>query len=148
MNFDEFKSEFIKWIIDKIEPVRLNGFSICPYAKQARLLKKIQFIDASDKIYNTFLSFDDSKYEVGIAWLGETVDNTNKLLEKLNIHNQKFFYFISTPKTGYFVKNFTNCIFIQKKEDILNKRKLLFKTDYYKNWPEDYFNKIVGSHDK
>lgn len=148
MNFDEFKSQFIKWIIDNIEPVQLNGFSVCPYAKQARLLNKIQFIDASNHCYETFLDFDESKYEVGIAWLNENTNNIDVLLNCLRENNRDFFYFLSTPETGHFVKNFTNCVFIQKKEDILTKRTLLLKTNYYKNWPKDYFNKIVGSHDK
>lgn len=151
MKFEEFKKQFINWAIENIETVQLGSFSICPYAKQARLLNKIQFINASNKCYKTFLKFDESKYEVGIAWLGENIkdiNNINALLEELHDHNQDFFYFLSTPNTGHFAKNFSNCIFIQRKEDILNKRKFLLKTDYYKNWPTDYFNKIVGSNDK
>ena len=52
MNFDDFINKFIQWTEDKIEKPRsdLDTQPICPFARKARLQKKIQFIDARDSL--------------------------------------------------------------------------------------------------
>mgnify|MGYP001408650566 CR=1 FL=1 len=47
MNFDDFITKFIQWTEDTIEKPRsdLDAQPICPFARKARLTKKIQFID-------------------------------------------------------------------------------------------------------
>ena len=145
MNFEEFKQEFISWIIKNIEPIcSETGFSVCPYAKRARLQEKIQFIHAERGIYGEFLEFDSDKYDIGVVWLGDFVDGIESEIEELRRDFPDLLYYISTPNSGFFTKNFTNCVFIQKREEILQKRENLKKTKYYDNWPKWYYNEIVN----
>jgi len=136
MTFEEFKIKFIEWAISEVEP------KICPFAKKARLQDKIQFIDCPRGIYGEFLEFNPNRYDIGIAWLGDFTAGIEDELADLRKHNPDLFYFLSTTDSGYFTKNFTNCVFIQKKDDILEKRDWLKTIGYYENWPDWYYNDI------
>lgn len=144
MTFEEFKIKFINWSTKDIESVnKESGYPICPYAKRARLQKKIQFIHIKQGILDEFLEFNPAEYEIGVAWLDNSaVHGIEPKLKKLRMYNQHLLYFLSTPDSGYFIKNFTNCVFIQKKKDILEKRAYLKTTEYYNNWPAWYYNEI------
>lgn len=145
MTFEEFKIKFINWLIDEIEPTnKETGFPVCPYAKRARLQERIQFIHIERGIYGEFLEFDPTRYDIGVAWLGEYVDGIEDELKDLRKHNKDLLYYISTPTSGFFAQNFANCVFIQKRDDIEEKRKYLKGTTYYNNWPEWYYNEIVN----
>ena len=63
------------------------------------------------------------------------------------IENPDLLYFTSTRESGHFVKNFTDCVFIQLKGDIMEKRKYLKNTKYYDSWPADYYKLITGDSD-
>jgi hypothetical protein len=147
MDFEQFTDKFLQWTVEKIEAKKSDGFPVCPYARRARLTNKIQFIDARNNLTNQLEIFDDEKYEIGIGWLGEHVDLTvvQSTLEQLSEKYPDLLYFISTPTSGYFAKNFTNCVFIQLRADILEKRSALHLTTYYNSWPMDYYKDITGS---
>lgn len=147
MNFEQFTSEFLRWTEEKIEAKKIDGFPVCPYARRARLTHKIQFIDARNNLLDKLESFDDGVYEIGIGWLGDEADLTivQNTLDQLSEKYPDLLYFVSTPTSGYFAKNFTNCVFIQLKADILEKRSALHQTAYYNSWPIDYYNDITGS---
>lgn len=145
MTYDEFKNKFLTWAIGNIEPTRANGFPICPFARKARLQDRIQFINAPRGIYGEFLEFDEENYDIGIAWLGEFTSGIEDELADLRKANPHLLYFLSTTESGYFVKNFTNCVFIQKKDDIKLKRQVLLETTYYDDWPKDYFEEIMNN---
>jgi hypothetical protein len=146
MTFEEFKIKFVLWIQEEIEPVRNDGFPVCPYAKRARLTDKIQFINASVLVNDNLNMFDSNRYDIGICWLGENINiaNCKEIIEEYNKKDTNLLYFISSPDSGFFTQNFTNCIFIQSKSDILEKRKYLHTTDYYKSWPQYYYETIVN----
>ena len=137
MTFTEFKQKFLDWAVENIEKK-----GVCPYAKKARLENKIQFIDCPRGVYGEFLEFDDDNYDIGVAWLGEYTSGIEHELDDLRKQNPHLLYFLSTPDSGYFAKNFTNCVLIQNKQDILEKRDYLKTTDYYNDWPEWYYNEI------
>ena len=145
MNFDTFVSTFLTWTESKIEVKKDDGFPVCPFARKARIQDKIQFIDARVNPSEQLLTFDKERYEIGIAWMGDSLDyDIDELSEKMEKINPDLFYFSSTNKSGHFVKNFTNCIFIQLKHDILEKRQYLKSTRYYDSWPSEYFKLITG----
>ena len=145
MTFEQFKSDFLKWSEEKIESKKSDGFAVCPYAKHARVNNKIQFIDAREEIFDALMSFDKDTYEIGIAWVdGVDLLLVEDIIENLNVKEPELMYFISTTDSGHFVKNFTNCVFIQLSGDILEKREQLHKTNYYKSWPEAYYKIITG----
>ena len=128
MLFEEFKERFIEWSISSIEK------GICPFAKKARLENKIQFLDWSE---NENEQFDQDNYQIAIAWTDDRIVNIP--------HTESLYYFTSTKDSGYFAKNFTNCVFIQKKNDIDEKRTMLHDIGYYDNWPREYYEEIIHS---
>jgi hypothetical protein len=144
--FNDFKKAFLSWSETLIESKQESGSPICPYARKARLQDKIQFIDARESLLE-LNNFERDTYEIGIAWLGD-IDNiapVEKFCAAAMIANPDLLYFTSTRSSGHFVKNFTDCVFIQLKDDILTKRKHLKSIGYYNNWPENYYNKIMES---
>lgn len=143
MTYDEFKHKFLNWALENLEPIQENGFPICPFAKSARLKNEIQFIDATYDAFNACKTFNNKKYKLGVAWLDNNLADLNFLIETLETTNKNLLYFASTTDSGYFVKNFTNCIFIQDKDDISKKRKYLQNTSYYDNWPKEYLTEIT-----
>ena len=144
MTFEEFRQAFLKWSEEIIEAKKFDGFPICPYARHARLNDAIQFIDARDNI-SELTKFNKERYEIGIAWLGDTnIKSAEKFCAYLSELNNDLLYFTSTPASGYFAKNFTNCVFIQLKGDIMEKRAQLQNTKYYESWPAEYYKAITG----
>tara|TARA_B100000900_G_scaffold413936_1_gene439138 strand:- start:2220 stop:2660 length:441 start_codon:yes stop_codon:yes gene_type:complete len=145
MNFQEFQNKFLDWTENEIEAKKLDGFPICPFARKARLQNKIQFIDARDNKESSYETFDKEIYEIGIAWVDgcdmNQVENT--IEQQMQKHND-LLYFTSTTTSGHFAKNFTNCVFIQLRDDLTEKRKYLHTTKYYDSWPIDYYKLITS----
>lgn len=150
-NLSEFSKKFLEWTEEEIEAKKLDGFPVCPFARRARLQNKIQFIDSRDKenLVASLMSFDKNTYEIGIAWLGDQesdyIADVEELLKDLAEKNPDLLYFTSTRKSGYFAKNISDCVFIQLRNDILEKREYLHSTKYYNSWPLDYYNIIMKS---
>ena len=46
MNFDTFVSTFLTWTEKEVETKKDDGFPVCPFARRARMMDLIQFIDA------------------------------------------------------------------------------------------------------
>lgn len=148
MDFQTFVSTFLTWTENKVETKKDDGFPVCPFARRARMMDLIQFIDARTDAPQQLRSFDKSRYEIGIAWMGDSLDYDLELLASdMEKEFSDLFFFTSTNKSGHFVKNFTNCIFIQLKKDILDKRDYLNSTNYYNSWPAEYYKLITG-HEK
>lgn len=145
MNFQEFQNKFLEWTENEIEAKKLDGFPICPFARKARLQNKIQFIDARDNQSDTYETFDKDQYEIGIAWVdGCDMDQVEFVIEQQMQKHQDLLYFTSTTTSGHFAKNFTNCVFIQLRDDLTEKRKYLHTTKYYESWPEEYYKLITS----
>ena len=72
-----------------------------------------------------------TQYEIGIAWLGDIDDDSVVEIETREQPPEKIpdshctLLVLESP--GHFVKNFTDCVFIQLKSDILDKRNYLLK---------------------
>ena len=145
MTFEQFQDKFLKWTIEVIEAKKEDGFPICPFARKARLQNKIQFINALTNVSCKLQSFDKQNFEIGIAWLGDhcELDTVETELEILRKKNPDLLYFTSTTTSGHFAKNFTNCVFIQLRSEILEKREYLHTTKYYDSWPVDYYKLIT-----
>lgn len=145
MNFQEFQNKFLEWTENEIEAKKLDGFPICPFARKARLQNKIQFIDARDNQSDTYETFDKNQYEIGIAWVdGCDMDQVESVIEQQMKKHNDLLYFTSTTTSGHFAKNFTNCVFIQLRDDLTEKRKYLHTTKYYESWPEEYYKLITS----
>lgn len=142
-DFEHFKLDFIKWMYTQLEPAKIGNHPVCPYAQFARRKDKIGFIDSRSGVIAT----DLGNKEIVIHWIGDDVDVSKyvSLVENLNKDNPLLLYLLSTTLSGRFVKNFTNCIFVQNRLDIERKRTYLKTTDYYDNWPVDYLKSIIES---
>ena len=144
MNFQEFQNKFLEWTENEIEAKKLDGFPICPFARKARLQNKIQFIDARDNLTQSYETFDKEIYEIGIAWVdGCNMSEVETIIEQQMQKHNDLLYFTSTTTSGHFAKNFTNCVFIQLRDDLTEKRKYLHTTKYYDSWPIDYYKLIT-----
>ena len=145
MNFQEFQDKFLEWTEEVIEAKKLDGFPICPFARKARLQNKIQFIDARDNQVSSYETFDKEKFEIGIAWVnGCDISEVEKIIELQMEKHYDLLYFTSTTTSGHFAKNFTDCVFIQLRNDLEEKRKYLHTTRYYESWPLDYYKMITS----
>lgn len=145
MNFQEFQQRFLEWTQNEIEAKKLDGYPICPFARKARLQNKIQFIDARDNKESSYETFDKKTYEIGIAWVdGCDITEVESVIEQQMKKHNDLLYFTSTTTSGHFAKNFTDCVFIQLRDDLTTKRKYLHTTKYYDSWPEEYYKLITS----
>lgn len=145
MNFQEFQQRFLEWTQNEIEAKKLDGYPICPFARKARLQNKIQFIDARDNQESSYETFDKQTYEIGIAWVdGCDITEVESVIEQQMKKHNDLLYFTSTTTSGHFAKNFTDCVFIQLRDDLTTKRKYLHTTKYYDSWPEEYYKLITS----
>jgi len=150
-SFNQFKDKFLDWTKTVIEEKQPSGFPICPYARQARLNNEIQFIDVRDNIDRCVSGLNLKKYMIAICWLGNEPIYTQKYIDQKieefseDPQHKNLLFFLSNKESGAFAKNFTNCVFVQIKSDILSRREYLKTTNYYDNWPADYYKYITGS---
>jgi len=148
--FNQFKDKFLDWTKTVIEEKQPSGFPICPYARQARLNNEIQFIDVRENIDRCVSGLNLKKYMIAICWLGDEPIYTQKYIDTKieefsnDPQHKNLLFFLSNKESGAFAKNFTNCIFVQIKSDILSRREYLKTTNYYDNWPADYYKYITG----
>jgi len=145
MTFEEFCIKFVEWTIRDVEAKKLDGFAVCPFARKARITNAIQFMDCRDNNLDSYRAFDRTKFEIGIAWVdGNNIVDVQTVLDVLSSEHPELLYFTSTPESGHFVQNFTNCVFIQSREDIMEKRAVMQKTSYYDSWPKAYLDSITS----
>lgn len=146
MEFNQFIDKFIEWTISDVEAKKIDGFPVCPFARKARLTNAIQFLDCRDNLISSYEKFDKNTYEIAIGWVdGQDITDVQLILDQLSKKNPDLLYFTSTPDSGYFVQNFTNCVFIQLRDDLESKRKTLHQTTYYDSWPEQYYKDITST---
>jgi hypothetical protein len=103
-----------------------------------------------DNIERCHTQINLKKYMIAICWLGDepiyTQKYINQKLEEFNTDpaHKNLLFFLSNTESGAFAKNFTNCIFVQIKSDIMSRREYLKTTKYYENWTPEYFKYITG----
>lgn len=133
--------EWIKNISVKRE--ELGGFSICPYAFSA----SVEIIECA----LTSVALKPGDAEV-IVYIVEDSVSLAAMLQKvteLNMRHPDYLFlddhvseptFINGVQTNF---NEFNIIIAQKHDKLLKARENLHKTDYYKFWSEELYNKIV-----
>ena len=75
MTLDEFQSKFLEFTEKQVEPLKDDGYPVCPYAKSARIKRALQFIDGRNDL-TIMDTFDPKTYQMGIVWLGDLDDIT------------------------------------------------------------------------
>lgn len=153
-----------KWI-NRISEVQKNGLPICPYAAKAMRDNaiKIHWLDDTFNI-KTVLNAELENYtyhwpkNIEIVILVFDANRLNPheikkiiLQNKTMLNKRDFIALEDHPKDPGFIDNvYTGngeyaIVLIQKKTDLINRRKELIKTNYYSNWDQAYYNKIVGN---
>jgi hypothetical protein len=136
--FDKFKEQFIKWSIEKAEPIRENMLPGCPYAKSARKTNNLQFIDGRNDMMSAMLSYSNT-IEMGIVWLGNDIDYeiAARTVKQISIEDRENIYFLSTANSGSIEPGFTNLVIIHKMDNYLIKQRMLYEQQYYDQYPAD-----------
>jgi len=155
--------EVIKWVKEFVEvphPI-FADLPPCPYAKQARLDGKVEFVEVPDYepdgiLWRYIEAFDFVKKDVLVLiaqptrW---TVEETVTLAEELNDLYKKRDILIMEdhPKLVEKVKNVVLnqgkyiLFFVQRRTKVAKFEKMLRDTDYYKNWDSTYEKEVTGS---
>lgn len=131
---------WIKWI-SQSQP-ELGGFAICPFA--AKSTYKIIESDI-DKLKV------ESGYQVIIFVVNESsLDIINQWVEHYNNKHKDWIFFEDCASYNTFINGLQtnngkhNLILAQPREELMNFREALKKTNYYSYWSEDYYREIVG----
>lgn len=147
MNKIEEIEQFLKDWIKKVSDHRpeLGGFSICPYALNAKfhivLCLKYNFddivpVDGCDIVFFV-LSDDMSLYEI------------QNLVQHCNKKYPEWEFFEDCAEYDTYIGNIQtnngkyNLILAQPREKLKNLRLKLAKTDYYKHWDDEYLKEIL-----
>lgn len=155
--------EVIKWVKEFVEiphPV-FADLPPCPYAKQARLDGKVDFVEVPDNesdsiVWRIIEKFDPETKDVLVLiakpdrW---TVEETVNLAKELNDYFKPLNLLIMEdhPNLVEKVKNVVLnqgkyiLFFVQDRIKIAQFEKMLRNTDYYKNWDSKYENEVTGS---
>jgi len=136
-------SEVRQWIKElTVKREELGGFSICPYAFSAsvhieeRALSKVTLNKGFDVV--VFIVEDD----ISVASMLQKIAELNMIYRDyiwLDDHKEE------TTCINGVQSNFgkANLILCQKRNKLLQARETLHKTDYYKYWSEELYNRIV-----
>ncbi len=155
--------DVIKWVKEFVEvphPV-FADLPPCPYAKQARLDGKVDFVELTDdhadgEIWQRINKFDSEKKDVLVIiaqpdrW---TAKETVKLAEDLNKHfkvknlliMEDHPDIIETVKEVKLNQGKYTLLFVQNRSKVAHFEKMLRNTDYYKNWDPKYEKEVTGS---
>ena len=154
----ESKEFLEKWILESISQPHqiLNDLPICPFAKNAYLENKVKIIEVTDyvnEITEQLHQWDDS-YEVIVFVCPHNII-AHDFVEQVEVLNNKFVplnlalledHVDIEEKIGSLVFNNGkyNIILVQRLDKLNQAADKLHKTLYYKNWPKEYYEQVVG----
>jgi hypothetical protein len=139
---DKVDSQILQWV-EKLSLPRkeLGNFPICPFASSAtfRVVKKpLSDVAPIDGV-------DVAIFVVGQVSLSQLLQRCTEL----NMTYGDYIFLddhISDPtyvngvQTNY---GHDNLVLVQKRHELLQAREILHKSEYYKYWSEEFYNKIV-----
>ena len=124
----------------------LDNYSVCPFAKSATY--KIFEVNFKD------INLDLIEYNCDVViFVIKEKTSVGRLKSKCKILNKKYRNYIFLPdhkESKTFIKKIStgngkhNIILCQDKKELNNARKVLTKTNYYKNWSKEYLKEIMG----
>lgn len=132
-----------RWIV-QVSRIRgeLNGFSVCPYAKQAKY--KILEVDIENLMVE-----DGYDVIIFVVDINLSLENIQKWCK---IYNQKYpewKFFEDCASYDTFINGIQtnngkyNLILAQSREKLKKYREIMTKTNYYKMWEDEYLQKIL-----
>jgi hypothetical protein len=156
--YDEIEKDILNWLIEFIEPTHVfynHKFSICPYAKSARLNGLVNINVYKDGGIKKFLlkNFESESKKIEILvfppqlWyfgIIRFIKKSNKFLILKDRYAQYGEAITTKSKYTGLLKNSPYFIvIINNLSDVLEGQILLSKTDYYKDWSKEHYYNVV-----
>ena len=158
MNFEQAKQDIEQWIINFVEKPNplLNNWPPCPYARQARLNKKVDIRPGFFNLIDDLKQVDMGNFEV-LAYIYDRTqwssDEFNELVETVNVSYlaQKGLIALADHPddiesvNGVIMNQGTYAIvFVQDLAKLNHFAKILGKKDFYKDWDEEYLKVLFA----
>ena len=154
----ESKNFLQDWILNFLSSPNqvFGGLPPCPYAKRAYLDNRVQIVETNNYLLDITTCIDTwtNNFDVVIFVCSDTVDPNTFLqdTEYLNkIFLSKDFVILDDHKDileevqGVKLNNGKyNLLLVQRRSLLNDAAKKLENTDYYKNWPKDYYDDVVS----
>mgnify|MGYP003153654649 FL=1 len=162
--------DILSWSKDFLElpSKHLNNFPVCPFAKKTRLNKKISIIEHSEAdsllelIIRQAKQFKDNDDEICIVACDDLYITANELHDYIHALNHVFvpqdvYLMCFHPEddgeeepinfledTSWQPHNEFLMVLIQPYDALERASSQLTKTNYYNNWPKDYYDGTVN----
>jgi len=158
MNFEQAKLDIERWIIDFVEKPNplLNNWPPCPYARQARLNKKVDIRPGLFNLINDLKHVSMGDFEVLAYVYNRTqwsADEFNELVETVNISylaQRGLIALADHPDDVETVKGVVMnqgtyaIVFVQDINKLNHFAKILGKKDFYLDWNEEYLKVLFA----
>ena len=135
-----------QWILKlTISHKKLNNFSVCPYAH----LAKYKIVCCELSKINDFIPFSGVEVVIFVVEDKIALNELINFCQEMNKNHEKYIFLDDHKDDPTYINeiqtNFGefNLIIAQEKKKLLNAREKLHKTDYYKSWSKEMYDKIV-----
>ena len=154
MNFTQAKQDIEQWIVDFVEKSNplLNNWAPCPYARQARLDKKIDirqgcFNPIDDLKQVTMGEYDVIAYVYGRErWPADEFNELVKISNMVHLSTQGLIALADHPDDVESVKGVVMnqgtyaIVFVQDLAKLNESAQQLGSKGFYHSWPEEYLS--------
>jgi hypothetical protein len=161
MNHDTIVANLTKWMTEFVETPNplLGNWPPCPYARQARVNNKIEFVYSPHDVITTTVEQNLNKLEdkdVIVVYFDHTMIQPDILAELVKVYNESFLMprnYVALedhPDSIEYVNtiqmNFGECgLLIISKLDMLNDASdKLREKGYYKHWNQEELDSVVS----
>ena len=158
MNFTQAKQDIEQWIVDFVEKSNplLNNWAPCPYARQARLDKKIDirqgcFNPIDDLKQVNMAEFDVVAYVYGQErWPADEFNELVDIVNRVHLSSQGLIALADHPNdqesvNGVVMNQGTYAIvFVQNLEKLNHFAKILGRKGFYNGWDEEYLKVLFA----
>lgn len=139
-NSEQIINDWITRISDKKSD--LGGHSICPFARQPRIVTVEKL--SSD----TVVGFDDRLSVYMESTVHSSYQDLEQVCRQLKSQHPDHVFLPDHPDRKNYIKNHETgngvlpCIIVQSKQELDSARAAISKTDYYSYWDESYLAEI------
>ena len=137
---EQIIEQWIQRITDKKSD--LGGHSICPFARQPRIV-------TVDKLtMKSIVGFDDRLSVYIESKMSSSYQDIEMVCRQLKSLNPNHVFLPDHPERKNYIKNYETgngvrpCIIVQTKQELDQARAAMVKTDYYDYWDQSYLDEI------
>jgi hypothetical protein len=158
MNFEQAKKDIEQWIMDFVEkPIpQLNGWAPCPYARQARLSKKVDirqgcYNPIDDLKHVVMKEFDVVAYVYGRErWPADEFNQLVDIVNHVHLSGQGLIALADHPDDAESVNGVAMnqgtyaIVFVQDLTKLNHFAKILGNKGFYNGWDEEYLKVLFA----